>query len=99
MLKKNTSLKIIKYYNFINYNLIYGNKAINRYKKENYEISQDKIKSLELLKKNLNGFFQVHQVFLSIYKSHRTDFCLIVIFLKNNQLHFQLYNIYRNFLH
>ena len=51
MLKKNTSLKIIKYYNFINYNLIYGNKAINRYKKENYEISQDKIKSLELLKK------------------------------------------------
>jgi uracil-DNA glycosylase family 4 len=51
MLKKNTSLKIIKYYNFINYNLIYGNKAINRYKKENYEISQDKTKSLELLKK------------------------------------------------
>ena len=51
MLKKNTSLKLIKYYNFINYNLIYGNKAINRYKKENYEISQDKTKSLELLKK------------------------------------------------
>ena len=51
MLKKNTSLKLIKYYNYINYNLIYGNKAINRYKKENYEISQDKIKSLELLKK------------------------------------------------
>ena len=51
MLKKNTSLKLIKYYNYINYNLIYGNKAINRYKKENYEISQDKTKSLELLKK------------------------------------------------
>ena len=51
MLKKNTSLKLIKYYNYINYNLIYDNKAINRYKKENYEISQDKIKSLELLKK------------------------------------------------
>ena len=53
MLKKNSSLKLIKYYNFINYNLIYGNKAINRYKKENYEISQDKIKSLELLKKTI----------------------------------------------
>ena len=51
MLKKNNSLKLIKYYNYINYNLIYGNKAINRYKKENYEISQDKTKSLELLKK------------------------------------------------
>ena len=51
MLKKNTSLKLIKYYNYINYNLIYGNKAINRYKKENYEISQNKSKSLELLKK------------------------------------------------
>jgi len=51
MLKKNTSLKLIKYYNYINYNLIYGNKAINRYKKENYEISQNKTKSLELLKK------------------------------------------------
>ena len=53
MLKKNTSLKLIKYYNYINYNLIYGNKAINRYKKENYEISQDKTKSLELLKKTI----------------------------------------------
>ena len=51
MLKKNTSLKLIKYYNYINYNLIYANKAINRYKRENYEISQDKAKSLELLKK------------------------------------------------
>ena len=53
MLKKNNSLKLIKYYNYINYNLIYGNKAINRYKKENYEISQDKTKSLELLKKTI----------------------------------------------
>ena len=54
MFKKNTSLKLIKYYNFINYNLIYGNKAINRYKKENYEISQDKTKSLELLEKAIS---------------------------------------------
>jgi len=51
MLKKSTNLKLIKYYNYINYNLIYDNKAINRYKKENYEISPDKAKSLELLKK------------------------------------------------
>ena len=52
MLKKNisNSLKLLKYYKFINYNLIYNNKAINRYKKENFEISDDKFKSLELLK-------------------------------------------------
>ena len=53
MLKKNNSLKLIKYYNYINYNLIYNNKAINRYKKENYEISEDKTKSLESLKKTI----------------------------------------------
>ena len=51
ILKKNNSLKLIKYYNFINYNLIYNNKAINRYKKNNFEISEDKIKNLILLKK------------------------------------------------
>ena len=54
MLKKNSSIKLIKYYNFINYNLIYNNKAINRYKKDNYEISTDKIISLEKLKKSIN---------------------------------------------
>ena len=53
MLKKNNSIKLIKYYNFINHNLIYNNKAINRYKKDNFEISQDKAKSLELLKKSI----------------------------------------------
>ena len=53
MLKKNNSIKLIKYYNYINYNLIYNNKAINRYKKENYEISEDKTKSLESLKKTI----------------------------------------------
>ena len=53
MLKKNSSVKLIKYYNFINHNLIYNNKAINRYKKENYEISKDKAKSLEILKKTI----------------------------------------------
>ncbi len=50
---KNNKIKLIKFYNFINHNLIYNNKAINRYKKENYEIPEDKFKSLELLKKSI----------------------------------------------
>ena len=55
MLKKNeiNHFKLIKYYKFINHNLIYNNKAINRYKKENYEISVDKAQKLNLLKKSL----------------------------------------------
>jgi len=53
MLKKNSSIKLIKYYKFINHNLIYNNKAINRYKKENFELSPDKVKNLELLKKSI----------------------------------------------
>ena len=51
---KNNKIKLIKYYNLINHNLIYNNKAINRYKKDNYEIPEDKSKSLELLKKSLS---------------------------------------------
>ena len=35
-------IKLIKYYKFINHNLIYNNKAINRYKKDNFELSADK---------------------------------------------------------
>ncbi len=52
MIKKiNTkTVKLIKFYKLINYNLIYNNKAINRYKKDNFEISEDKTKNLELLK-------------------------------------------------
>ena len=55
MIKKiNTkAIKLIKFYNFINYNLIYNNKAINRYKKNNFEISEDKAKNLSLLKKSI----------------------------------------------
>ena len=53
MLKKNNSIKLIKYYSFINYNLIYNNKAINRYKKENFEIPKDKANKLEILKKSI----------------------------------------------
>ena len=40
-------IKLIKYYKFINYNLIYNNKAINRYKKDNFELSADKADNLE----------------------------------------------------
>ena len=56
MIKKNNSnsVKLIKYYKLINHNLIYNNKAINRYKKDNYEISTDKIIGLEKLKKSIN---------------------------------------------
>ena len=50
---KNNKIKLIKYYNLINHNLIYNNKAINRYKKDNYEIPEDKSKSLVFLKKSI----------------------------------------------
>ena len=53
MIKKNSPnpIKLIKYYNLINHNLIYNNKAINRYKKDSFEISADKFENLERLKK------------------------------------------------
>ncbi len=50
---KNKSIKLIKYYSFINYNLIYNNKAINRYKKDNFGITEDISNNLELLKKSI----------------------------------------------
>ncbi len=55
MFKKNmsNSIKLIQYYKLINYNLIFNNKAINRYKKDNFEISEDKSNNLELLKKSI----------------------------------------------
>ena len=49
------TVKLIKFYNYINYNLIYNNKAINRYKKDIFEISNDKAKSLEKLKKSISN--------------------------------------------
>ncbi len=56
MLKKiNTkTIKLLKFYKLINYNLIYNNKVINRYKNKNYEISSDKAKKLEKLKNNIS---------------------------------------------
>ncbi len=57
MFKKNinSSIKLLKYYELINYNLIYNNKAINRYKKNNFEISEDKIKDLDNLKRSITN--------------------------------------------
>ena len=48
-------LKLIKYYKFINHNLIYNDKAINRYKKDNFEISADKADNLDRLKKSISN--------------------------------------------
>ena len=55
MSKKNNfnTIKLIKYYKLINYNLIYNNKAINRYKKDNFELSRDKAENLDKLKKSI----------------------------------------------
>ena len=55
MIKKiNTkTIKLIKFYNFINYNLIYNNNAIDRYKKDTFEISSNKAEKLEKLKKSI----------------------------------------------
>ena len=57
MIKKtnSSSIKLIKYYKLINHNLIYNNKAINRYKKDNFEISSDKAENLERLKKSIGA--------------------------------------------
>ena len=57
MVKKNTSnpAKLLQYYKFINHNLIYNNKAINRYKKDGYELSADKTDNLEKLKKSIQS--------------------------------------------
>ena len=55
IIKKNniSSIKLIKYFKLINYNLIYNNKAINRYKKNSFEISVDKASNLKKLKKSI----------------------------------------------
>ena len=56
MIKKNIldPIKLIKYFNLINYNLVYNNKAINRYKKDSFEISPNKANNLERLKKSIS---------------------------------------------
>ena len=56
MIKKNIldPIKLIKYFNLINHNLVYNNKAINRYKKDSFEISPNKANNLERLKKSIS---------------------------------------------
>ncbi len=49
----NKSLKLIKYYNYINYNLIYNNQSINRYKKKTFQLSPNKAENLENLKNSI----------------------------------------------
>ena len=55
MIKKINSktIKLIKFYNLINHNLIYNNKAINRFKKNNFGIAKNKAQNLQLLKKSI----------------------------------------------
>ena len=57
MQKKNSykQVKLLQYYKLINHNLIYNNKAINRYKKDNFEISDDKSHDLDRLKKSIQN--------------------------------------------
>ena len=57
MVKKNNinPIKLLQYYKLINHNLIYNNKAINRYKNVSFEISADKIDNLERLKMSIQS--------------------------------------------
>ena len=57
MIKKiNTKyLKLIKYYNLINHNLIYDNLSINRYKKNKQNISGNKEKRLKILENSIEN--------------------------------------------
>ena len=57
MIKKinSSSIKLIKYYKFINHNLIYNNKAINRYKKDNFELLPIKADNLKRLKNSISN--------------------------------------------
>ena len=53
---KNTKLtQLIKYYTLINHNLIYNNRAINRYKNKNLDISGPKDQMLQKLKLSIKN--------------------------------------------
>ena len=47
--------KLVKYYSLINYNLIYDNKSINRYKKNKLGINSNKVALLKKLEKSINN--------------------------------------------
>ena len=56
MIKKNIKLqKLIKYYSLINHNLIFSDKAINRYKQQFEATNQVKLKKLRALKENIQN--------------------------------------------
>ena len=56
MIKKNIKLqKLIKYYSLINHNLIFSDKAINRYKQQFEATNQVKLKKLRTLKENIQN--------------------------------------------
>ena len=56
MIKKNIKLqKLIKYYSLINHNLIFSDKAINRYKQQFEATNQVKLKKLKALKENIQN--------------------------------------------
>ena len=56
MIKKNIKLqKLIKYYSLINNNLIFSDKAINRYKQQFEATNQVKLKKLKALKENIQN--------------------------------------------
>ena len=51
----NKLTKLITYYNLINYNLIYDNDAINRYKKKKLNISGNKAERLKKLEDSIEN--------------------------------------------
>jgi len=56
MKKINTkTLKMLNYFSLINYDLIFNNKAINRYKTENFQISDNKVAELKRLKNSISN--------------------------------------------
>jgi len=62
MVKKiNTKFeKLIKYYSLINYNLVYGNQAINRYKNKDLILEGNKEEKLKKLKDSLKNIKNCH---------------------------------------
>ena len=50
-------VKLINYYKLINHNLIYNNKAINRYKNDTFKLTADKTEKLANLKKSIQNIF------------------------------------------
>ena len=62
MVKKiNTKFeKLIKYYSLINYDLVYGNQAINRYKNKDLILEGNKEEKLKKLKYSLKNIKNCH---------------------------------------